>query len=115
MPAILLAGVIAALPKIDLFPHGNGRPRAEMLVKVEGNDDFLYRIVAFNELIDVFENLQVGDALSAQGHLQVELSTAKKGQKATCVGFYIVADQVLPLRKRYGIVSGWSRGFRSRR
>lgn len=112
MPHVLLAGVLAEPPKIDRFPAGNSRPRAEALIKVEGNEDFLYRILAFNEMIDLIELLQSGDALSVQGQLQIELAPAKKGRAAILVGIFVTAMQITCLRKRSINALGWLRGFK---
>jgi hypothetical protein len=90
----LLAGVIEAKPQIENFPT-RGRPHTETKIRSEGDGPpLVLRIIGYDEASDELSMLEIGDACSIRGSLQVE----SKGGKLT--GFYVVAQQVLPLRRR---------------
>jgi hypothetical protein len=94
MPLVLIAGTVAGQPKADPFPS-KGRPHAEC--RLEVTDDgcvTLYRIVGFDESMEMIERLAPGDAVSVQGSLRLE----HKDNKITSL--FIVAGRVLPLRQR---------------
>jgi hypothetical protein len=90
MPLILLAGTVQSI-RSDPFPPGDQRPRCECVIRA---DDALFRVLGFDEQITAMETLQPGDAVSVQGALMIE---TRQGKLA---GLYVVAGQVMPLRKR---------------
>jgi hypothetical protein len=53
MPAVLLAGFVTAKPVVETFPT-RGRPRCEVRVKVEGQDDVrttIFRVIGHDEIM----------------------------------------------------------------
>ena len=90
MPLCLLAGTVQSI-RSDPFPAGDQRPRCECVILA---DNVLLRVIAYDEIMTAMEPLQPGDAVSVQGALMLE---TRQGKLA---GLFIVAGQILPLRKR---------------
>jgi hypothetical protein len=90
MPLCLLAGSVQSLQSFP-FPPGDERPRCEAVILA---DNVLFRVVAYDEIMTALETLQPGDAVSVQGALMLETRGGK------LAGIFIVAGQVMPLRKR---------------
>jgi hypothetical protein len=89
VPLILVAGTILA----KIFPE-HGRPRCEVRIKVEDGSAAIFRIVGYDDQIAELEILSPGDSVAIQGRLEIE---SKDGRLA---GFFVVALQVMALRKR---------------
>jgi hypothetical protein len=90
MPLVLLAGTVQSI-RSDPFPAGNVRPNCTVAIEADG---VIFRVVAYDEIMTALESLQPGDAVSVQGALMLE---TRQGKLA---GLFIVAGQVLPLRRR---------------
>jgi hypothetical protein len=87
---LVFAGTVQSI-RSDPFPQ-EGRPRCEAVILA---DNVLFRVVAYDEIMTAMETLQPGDAVSVQGLLQIETRQGKE-----LAGIFVIAGQILPLRKR---------------
>jgi len=90
MPLILLAGTVQSIASHP-FPPGDERPNCTAQIVA---DNMLLRVIAYDETMTAMGTLQPGDAVSIQGNLMLETRGGK------LAGIFIVAGQVMPLRKR---------------
>lgn len=94
MPAVLLAGSVASVPKSCLNP----KPHAWFNLRSEG-DERVWRVVIYDEAeINAVRLLAVGDALSVAGQLNIHQATDSQGRRR--LAFEVVGRQLLVLRRR---------------
>jgi hypothetical protein len=94
MPLVLIAGTVADRPTSKPFPV-NGRPRCEVRIRCQDDSCVtIYRVLGHDDQMAELEALLPGDCVCVQGRLEVE------GKDGRLTGLFIVAEQILPLRRR---------------
>jgi hypothetical protein len=96
MAVVLIAGLVASLPKASI--PANGRPHTAFLLKAE-SDDRIWKIIVFHDdEIGIVDTLAIGDACSIVVRLEVNVAEDSLGRRR--VAFCAVAKQVVALRGR---------------